>query len=492
MTSQGAAPVAVDGIGRHAVQGVIWTYLSFAGSKLLVFASTVVLARLLLPTEFGLVGFALLAIGYMDTVGDFGISSALIYEHERIEEAADVAFVVSLIAGLFWFGLAYFAAPYVADFFREPEVVPIMRVMGIAFVINALGNTQDAILRRNLAFKKRLIPDFAMAGFKGLCSVAFALAGWGVWSLVWGQLIGAAAATIALWAVVPWRPGLNATWRAARNMLSYGGHIVSVNIVSAIVHDADYLIVGRMLGATALGYYTIAYRTPELLITTVIWVIGKVTFPVYAKLRNDPAALANAFLVTLRYLSLVTLPAGLGLAFLGGTFVTTFYGDKWMPAALTMQALAVAGAMRSLGSHAGDVYKATGRPSILTKLGLLRAAVIIPAMIWGARYGIFGVAVAQLIVTMASTLLNLIVAGRILSLSPWILLGEFRSAAVASAAMIGTLVMVQPLLAATPDLIRLILDACIGAATYLACVLLIDRSTLLEARDALADSVRRT
>ncbi|HOB13058.1 MAG TPA: lipopolysaccharide biosynthesis protein [Novosphingobium sp.] len=491
MTAAGANTPAAETVGQRAVQGVVWTYLSFAGSKLLIFASTVILARLLVPSEFGLVGFALLVIGYMDTVGDFGISSALIYEHERVEEAADVAFIVSLIAGLFWYAIAYAAAPWVAEFFREPEVVPIMRVMALSFVINALGNTHDAILRRDLAFKKRLVPDFAMAAFKGLCSVGFAFAGFGVWSLVWGQLIGTAAATIALWAAVPWRPGLNASWQAARKMLGYGGHIVSVNIVSAIVHDVDYLIVGRLLGATALGYYTLACRTPELLITTVIWVIGKVTFPVYAKLRGDPAALSNAFLVTLRYLSLITLPAGLGLAFLGGTFMVAFYGEKWMPAALTMQALAVAGALRSLGSHAGDVYRATGRPAILTKLGLLRAAVIIPAMIWGARYGILGVAVAQVIVTCASTVLNLVVAGRILSLSPWALFGEFKSAAIGSSAMLVVLALVQPLWTGLPSLIQLTLGVTIGAAVYFTVLIVIDRPVLIEARRALAGSMKR-
>jgi len=478
----------VHPIGRHAVHGVLWTYLSFAGSKLLIFASTVVLARLLIPAEFGQVGFALLVIGYIDAVGDFGISSALIYEKDRPEEAADVAFIVSLVAGLFWFAVAYAAAPAVAGFFDNPVVVPIMRAMSFSFVINALGNTHDAILRRNLAFKKRLLPDFSMALAKGLISIGLALAGWGVWSLVWGQLIGAAAATIALWRVVPWRPGLKASWDATRKMLSYGGQIVSVNVVSAIVHDADFLIVGRLLGASALGLYSIAYRTPELLITTVIWVIGKVTFPVYAKLQDDPAALGNAFLVTLRYLSLVTLPAGLGLAFLGSHFVTTFYGNTWGAATLAMQALAISGALRSLGSHAGDVYKATGRPGVLTKLGLLRAAVLIPAMIWGAKFGIFGVAVAQMIVTGASTVLNLVVAGRILALPTMALIGEFKTAATGCAVMIAALLLAQPLLAGLPGAAALMAEIAIGTIAYLGTVAAIDRPAMRQVRAAFAST----
>jgi len=479
-----------QGIARHAVQGVMWTYVSFAGSKVLVFISTVLLARLLLPSEFGQVGFALLVISYMDTVGDFGVSSALIYERDRPEEAADVAFIISLATGLGWFAASFAAAPLVAEFFHDPTIVPILRVMGFVFVINALGNTHDGLLRRQLAFKKRLLPDFAMALVKGLCSVGLALAGWGVWSLVWGQLIGAAASTVALWIVMPWRPGLRTSWKTARGMLSYGGQIVGVNIVSAIVHDADFVIVGRMLGSAALGFYSLAYRTPEFFITTVIWVIGKVTFPLYSKLRDDRTALSGAFLVTLRYLSIVTLPAGVGLAMLGGLFVASFYGDRWEPAALALQALALAGAIRSLSSHAGDVYKATGRTGVLTTLGLSRAAVMIPAMIWGARYGIFGVAVAQLVVTTMSTLANLYVAGRILSLPVGALLKEFRTAVVASLVMVGALLLLFPVLGGMPRGFALALGVCAGAIVYLATILLIDRKAITQAHSSILTSLR--
>jgi O-antigen/teichoic acid export membrane protein len=274
-------------------------------------------------------------------------------------------------------------------------------------------------------------------------------------------------------------------------MLSYGGQIVSVNVVSAVVHDADFVIVGRMLGSAALGLYSLAYRTPEFFITMVVWVIGKVTFPVYSKLRDDPPALRQAFLMTLRYLSLVTLPAGLGLAALGGFFVHAFYGEKWVDAVATLQALAVAGALRSLGSHAGDVYKATGRPGILTKLGLLRAGVLIPAMIWGARYGIFGVALAQLLVTGASTLLNLYVAGRVLKLSALALLAEFKTAALGSVVMVVALALLHSPLVGMPKWAGLAVGVLAGATVYVLTVWVVGRETIEHARATVMTSLRR-
>jgi PST family polysaccharide transporter len=273
-------------------------------------------------------------------------------------------------------------------------------------------------------------------------------------------------------------------------MLSYGGQIVSVNIVSAIVHDADFVIVGRILGSAALGLYSLAYLTPEFFITTVIWIIGKVTFPVYSRLRDDADALRGAFLVTLRYLSLITLPAGVGLAAVGPLFVTVFYWDRWAPAALSLQALALSGAMRSLGSHAGDVYKATGRPGVLTVLGLGRAAVMIPAMIWATRYGILGVAVAQLLVTTVSTVVGVYVAGRILSLPAISLFRQLGSAAAAAAIMFAAVQAVLFALDQMPEGLALICGSCVGACVYLAVIWLLDRKALTQARSTIMTSLR--
>ncbi len=481
-----------EALTGQVVRGVVWTYVSFAGSKLLVFASTVILARLLVPSEFGQVGFALLVISYMDTVGDFGVSSALIYERKRPEQAADVSFVISIATGLLWFAMCLLVAPLVADFFNDPGVEPILRVTGFVFVINALGNTHDALLRRELEFKKRLVPDFAMALLKGVCSVVLAFMGWGAWSLVYGQLAGTAVSTLALWVVVPWRPRWRVSAGVVREMLSYGFKIVSVNVLSAVIHHVDFLIVGRMLGSAALGFYSLAYRTPELFITMVVWAVGKVAFPVYSKLQDDRPALQRAFLVTLRYLSLITLPAGVGLAALGAVLVTTFYGRTWGPSIPVLQALALAGCLRSLGSHAGDVYKATGRPGVLTKLGVLRAAVLIPSLLWGARYGIYGVALAQLIVTGFTTLLNLYIAARILSLPVSSLLREFVPAALSSVVMYLGLQLLGPALSASPRWLYLAVAIGGGFGVYVLCVRLISRETIEEARATVMTSLRRT
>ncbi len=457
-----ANPMAIT-----AVEGLFWSYSSFAVAKLFSFVSMLVLARVLLPAQFGQFALVLVLITYLQTVGDLGVGAALIYERKRLAEAADVTFLVSLVAGAICAGIMYLSSGWLANFFSEPRIQPVLEVMSLYFPIRALGNAHDALLRKELAFKTRFVPELARAALKGLVATILALAGFGVWSLVWGQLLGAALAVAVLWRIVPWRPGLRLPRDLLNRMLRYGVQIVSVNALSAVVHHGDFVIVGHLLGSTALGFYSIAYRIPELTIATVIWMVGSVAFPAYSKLGGNKQELREAFLVTLKYLSLITLPMGFGLALLARPAVVTFFGRNWEPAVPIVQALAVALALRSLGTHAGDVYKATGRPDILIKVALIRALVLIPALVYFARFGAAGVALAVLGVTMGSTLLNLVIAGRVLSLPLLRMLGQFRISAIGSLSMVAVLYLLAPLVFNWPSLMKLLAGCVGGFSIYL-------------------------
>jgi len=213
-----------------------------------------------------------------------------------------------------------------------------------------------------------------------------------------------------------------------------------------------------------------------------------VTFPAYARFQDDRPSLQRAFLATLRYLSLVTIPAGIGIAVLARPLVLTLYGTTWQPSIPVLQALAIAAALRSLSSHAGDIYKATGRPDILTKVGLVRAVILIPALILGARFGIAGVAIAQTLVTAASTVLSLFIAGRILSISWSAMMEEVKPAALSAGVM---LVSLAGLLAVTSDWthdIGLVIAIGVGVSVYALCAWRMNPSVVKQVRTIVATS----
>ncbi|MFQ5617011.1 MAG: lipopolysaccharide biosynthesis protein, partial [Anaerolineales bacterium] len=325
-------------LARETVRGTFWTYASYYSGKLMIFLSTIILARLLTKDDFGVVGYALVTISFLDVLNNLGVGPALIY-HREDPKAADTGFWLGLAVSGGLLGLAWLVAPLAGWYFGDPRAIPVIRVLSLTFPLSAFSNIHDSLLRKGLAFKNKFIPDFARAVGKGLFSILFALLGFGAWSLIFGQLIGVAVTVVAYWKVLPWRPSLRFVSSLARSLLRYGISIVALNSLAMLLLNLDYLFIGRFMGAEALGVYTLAFRLPDLSITQFCRVISTVVFPVYVKMRDDPSALRKGFLITLRYVSVVTIPLGVGLALVAEPFVITILTDKWLEAIPVMQAI---------------------------------------------------------------------------------------------------------------------------------------------------------
>lgn len=399
-----------DAIGTSAARAVLWNYASFASGKMLVLITMAVLARLLTPEEFGMVGFATLVVAYLAVMKDLGFGAALIQRRNDVEETAQTVWIVNLILGALLTAAAVVAAPLVAAFFREPLVTPILRVLAFTFVLEALGSVHLVLLRRNLDFKKKMIPDVGRALVKGVVSVSAAVAGFGVWALVWGQLAGVLTAVFLSWAVVPWRPRLEFHRRLLRPLARFGLPLLATDIEYAIWANLDYVVVGRMLGDTALGIYTLAYRLPELLIHSVWRVLANAIFPFFSTIQEQPDLVRKGFLATIRYTQAVIVPLSLGLLVTAEPAVETLFGHQWHDAVPVLRVMALFSLIGSIGVNAGDVYKAMGRTDVLAKLATLELAILVPALLYGARFGIVGVAWAHAAVATFDTVIRLVVA----------------------------------------------------------------------------------
>ena len=290
-----------DRLLRQTAGAVAWNYLSFGLGKLLVLITTAILARLLTPEEFGIVGFATLAISYISVVKDFGMGAALIQRRGQVEEAADTVFTFNLLVGICLTLATTVLAPLVATYFREPLVTPLLRLLGVTFAINALGAVHIARLQRQLDFQRKLVPDLGRALIKGAVSIGMAMMGYGVWSLVAGQLAGTIGAVIIAWIVLPWWPRVRIVRQVARSMLRFGTTILGIDVLTVLSDNMDYLIVGRLMGNVAMGLYTLAYRLPELLVFNVLWVLAAALFPAFSKVQDEPDMLRRGFLGSRRF-----------------------------------------------------------------------------------------------------------------------------------------------------------------------------------------------
>ncbi|RPI32947.1 MAG: lipopolysaccharide biosynthesis protein [Chloroflexota bacterium] len=470
-------------LAKATVKGTLWIYATFIFSKAMVFAANVILARLLLPDDFGLLALGLLAINYIDTITDLGVGAAVIYRQDNPERVANVAFVISVASGLLLSTLAFLGAPWVADFFDEPRLTAVMQALSVTILVASLGGIHAARMKKELDFKRRFLPESARAIFKGGISIVLALMGWGVWSLVWGHIIGWAITTGLYWWVSGWRPRFSFDLNLARQMVGYGIQMVLISLFGQIIMNLDYVFIGRRMDAAQLGFYTIAFRIPELVILNICTVVSQAIFPAFSKLQNDPSRLRKGFLTTLRFVALITVPAAVGMTVVAPEFVNVFYTSRWSPAIPVMQLLALYTLVYSLSFNAGDIYKATGRPAILNQIAIVRLLLTVPMLWYASNISILAVAAGVLAVNLVLTPLQLYIASRILKLSPIRILDSLRPAAVSTLAM--TLVMLSLRMAVAPldPLVRMILLVLAGALSYGLALWLTNRPLLQQVID---------
>lgn len=441
-------------LGRRAVRGLGYAVVTFVCERGLVFAAMLVLARLLVPSEFGVVAFALAVINYLDALTDLGLGSALIYRTDGSDDDVSSTSFWLGIGGALVLGTGLFvAAPAIAHIGDVPAAVPLLRALALQFPISALGNVHEYRLRASLDFRRLFGPRFAGAFGKGLVSLVAALCGAGAWSLVLGQLVGELARAVALWRAARWLPRLRVVRAKVPSLLRYGLGIVAVGLLGNGAKNFDYLVVGAKLGKAALGFYYLAFRMPELIVLSVFQIGNDVLFPFYARLNdagterassdgmNATDAVRSGYLQSVRFASAVAFPAAFGMAALATPIVLTLYGGEWRPSAGPMTYVAIWTGLASIASMPGAIFKALGRSWLLTATGVMQLAILFPAIWIGARHGIAAVAAAQVVEKTISLGLLGVIVGRVIGVR-WYATYVAALPAVGCAAVMGAVVFV--------------------------------------------------
>lgn len=395
-----------------------WLYITRYSGKLLVFLSVVILARLLSPDDFALVAIALALIVMVDTL-EVGVGSALIYfDRAEAEASASTAFTLHLLVNAVAAAVFVATAPLIADLYDDQRLVWVMRLLALNLVLRALGQTHENLLKRDLEFRKRLVPELGSGMSKGVASVALAFGGAGVWALVVGQLIGSAVRSALLWMKVPFRPRFDlGRGGRARRLLAYGLPLLIHAIIGTAALNADYLIIGSAVGVTALGFYVIAQRIPQLIFQDAFAQIHHALFPFYSRSREAGEDTEGRYFVTVRLVSLLLVPFLVPLTILAGPAIAVVFGPQWEASAPILPGLALGGALIAMCGLSGDLFKAAGRQGVLPWLTVGYAVVWIPTLLLIAPYGTVTVAWTWAGACLAWGLSYWLIARRVLGIS---------------------------------------------------------------------------
>ncbi len=387
---------------RQVASSAAWVGLSTAITKVLSFITiTLVLARVLEPSDFGLVGMAWLAINAFDFLRELGITAALVYRQEDDDGvAADVAYIALGVASVVIYMVIFFVAPSIEGFFRDFHgLAQILRVLALTMLINAVGQVPYTLLAKNLNFRNKAIPEIIAGVGNSLVAIIMALTGFGVWALVGGYLTDSLLRNSLVWFFTAWRPRWRFERGVWREMFDYGKHVVSSRVLIFGITNIDDLMVGRLLGSSALGFYTLAYRLSNLPATHLTKLISGVMFPAFSKIQREPARVRRIFFQTVHAIGLLAAPISIATIVLGPTFVHEYYLGRWDEAIVAMQWLTVYGFARSIAANMGPILRAMGKPQWLSALALWRfltmLVLLYPAIRWK---GIVGVSVLSAVV----------------------------------------------------------------------------------------------
>jgi O-antigen/teichoic acid export membrane protein len=404
-------------IYSKSVAGVRWTYLSSILSKGFYPLILIVLARLLGPSDFGLAGMALVIINLFSCFSDLGLKHALVQQEGDKEDVATVAFWVMLILGGLWFLLLWFLSPYIASYYKNQGVVPLLRILGIVFIVQPFSDIPLSLLLRELRFKalfyRQVIPQL----FSGVFSIILALMGYGAWSLIYGYIAGVTGTAVVVWKRTHWRPRIYFDHQIFRSMFRFGSFLSIQQILGWMMTRVDNLFVGRFLGPSSLGIYRMGYTYGNLPFQLIGLPFLNVAYPVFCRLSVRLEELRESYLKYVEWVSLVVIPLSVIFIFVMPFIIPLLLGEKWLASVIVLQFIAVAFIPAGIVGLNSEIYKAIGRPDIGTKFFGVRVLVSLPFYYLASQKGIVELALTHIGLACFFVPLNFLVCSFVIKVS---------------------------------------------------------------------------
>jgi O-antigen/teichoic acid export membrane protein len=382
------------GLKTRVARGGIWIFALRLGSQLLNLLRLIILARLLAPNDFGLMGIALLGMATLQTFSEPGFRSALIQRKERAEDYYDTAWTITILRGAGLSAILFVVAPGIALFFGSPAAVTLVRAIALSILLQAFNNIGTIRFQKELEFDKQFVYQLSGTLVDFIVAVGAALLLRNAWALLLGLLAGDAVRLLASYIMVAYRPRLELDWRKTRELWSYGRWVLGLTILTFLATQGDDIVVGRALGAAALGFYQLAYRISNLPASEFSRLISTVTFPAFSKVQDNLQLLRRSYIKVLRFSALCAFPVAALIFALAAEFTAVVLGEKWLPMVPAMRILAITGLCRSIAGP-GPLFMAIGKPELRTKMqtaGMLAMAILIVPLT--LRWGIAGAAIA--------------------------------------------------------------------------------------------------
>lgn len=403
-----------ESLKRRTVKGLIWSVVERFSVQTIQFLVMIVIARLLSPKDYGLIGMLSIFMAVAQSLIDSGFSQALIRKQNRTDVDNCTVFFFNLVAALLLYAVLFCIAPFAARFYNEPQLCPLMRVLCLTVIFNSSAIVQRAIFTVQIDFRTQAKASFAAASVSGAVGVVMALKGFGVWTLVWQQLLSTSINALILWLSSSWRPRWAYSWQSFRELFSFGSKMLASGLIDVIYNNIYPLIIGKVFSASSLGYYTRARQFSEFPSSNVTGILQRVTYPVLCRMQDDEGLLRSAYRKFLRLSAFVIFPLMCGLAGVSTPFIRLVLGQKWDFCSVLLIPLCFSLMWYPVHAINLNLLQVKGRSDLFLKLEIIKKVLGVSVLCLSIPFGLVVMCYSLIFTSLLCLFINTYYTGRLI------------------------------------------------------------------------------
>lgn len=408
-----------ESLKNKTIKGVGWSAADALLGQGVTFIVGLVLARLLSPDEYGLIGICLIFTTVLNGIVDSGFSNALIRKKDVTDEDYNTMFTTNMAISIVLYVLLFISAPFVSDFFHRVELIALVRVTGLILFFNALSITQVTILTKNIDFKTKTKASLVSAIISGVIGIAMAFMGYGVWSLVAQQLSKQLLYTLCLWVLSKWWPRFTFYKDSFKYMWGFGWKLLASGILNNVWNQLYQVVIGRCYTSSTLGHYTRANEYASIFSSNLTLIVQRVSYPVLAEIQDDKERMVQGYRKVIKVTMFVTAVCMISLGAVSEPLIYTLIGTKWHEAATYLPLICISMSLYPLHAINLNILQVLGRSDIFLYLEILKKIVGIVPIVIGIFCGIYYMLLASILTGVISLYLNTWYTGKTLNYSFW-------------------------------------------------------------------------
>lgn len=418
-----------------STRGMAWSAVERFSLLGIQFIIQIVLARLLTPDDYGVIGMLAVFLAVSQTFIDSGFGKALIQNQRRTERDFATMFVFNIAVACVFYAILFASAPWIADFYEMPILVPVTRVLALSMIVSAFAAVHRAKLEINVDFKTQAKATIAASLFSGIVGIAMAYCGFGVWALVAQTLVSAGTQVVLFWLLIKWFPRYFFSWKSFKPMFRFGSKLVVASLLHTIYSNLYSIFIGKIYSASALGFYTKANMFAGLPSQVGNGILGRVTFPVLAQVQGDNARLKHIYGKYLRFSTSLLVPLMLGICAVAKPLVIVLIGEKWLPCVPFLQVLCFAWMCDPIMLVNLNLIYVKGRTDLVLKLEIVKKITATLMMFCGLPFGVLGLCVARAVYAQIAVFMNTYYTGKFLEMTYWVQIREVAPIYLSSGTM---------------------------------------------------------